>query len=61
MFINIYKGTCLFIFTQTYSVYLYLQRHKFIYIYTDTCLFIFTQTPSVYLHIGMFINIYKDT
>ena len=59
MFINIYKDTCLLIFTKTH-VYLYLHRHTvfiniyidmFIYIYTDTCLFIFIQEPSVYLYI----------
>ena len=43
MFINIYKDTCLLIFTKTH-VYLYLQRHMFIYIYKDTCLLIFTKT-----------------
>ena len=52
MFINIYKDTCLLIFTQDTQC-LFIHRHMFINIYTDTvfiniykdtCLLIFTKT-----------------
>ena len=42
MFINIYKDTCLLIFTKTHNVYLYIDM--FIYIYTDTHVYLFIFT-----------------
>ena len=53
MFINIYKDTCLLIFTKTHGC-LFTHTHTYIYLYLDT--------DNVYIYTrDMFICIYTQT